>query len=114
MLNQYFKRSEVACSCGCGFDSIDQETLAALTAIREHFDSPLKITSACRCVVHNANCGGVPSSQHTRARAADIVVEGQDPSTVADYAESLGISVGRYNTFTHIDTRSGLAARWNG
>jgi|TARA_R110000787_G_scaffold55304_3_gene127759 uncharacterized protein YcbK (DUF882 family) len=114
MLSKYFQRSEFACKCGCGFDSIDSETLSILENIREHFDSPVTINSACRCVEHNASVGGASKSQHVRARAADIVVKGVDPATVADYAESLDISVGRYSSFTHIDTRSGISARWNG
>ena len=114
MISKYFKRAEFACQCGCGFDSIDMQTLEILENIREHFESPVLISSACRCQAHNAEVGGAEKSQHVRARAADIVVQGVFPSDVASYAEDLGVSVGRYKTFTHIDTRTGLSARWEG
>jgi len=31
---------------------------------------------------------------------------------VADYAKELGLSVGRYDTFTHVDSRSGPPRMW--
>lgn len=112
-VSEHFNRKEFACQCGCGLDSIDSMTLEALEAIRVHFGKPITINSANRCVEHNAAVGGASKSQHLRSRACDIVVKDVEHDTVADYAESLGISVGRYNSFTHIDTRSGLAARWD-
>lgn len=114
MISSYFERKEFACKCGCGFDSIDVETLATLDDIRNHFDKPITINSACRCVEHNASVGGAAKSQHVRGRASDIVVKDIDPATVAAYAETLDVSVGRYSSFTHIDTRSGIPARWKG
>ena len=112
-ISEHFNREEFACQCGCGLDSIDYSTLEALEAIRVHFGKPITINSANRCVEHNAAVGGASKSQHLRSRACDIVVKDVEPKAVADYAESLGISVGRYNSFTHVDTRSGIAARWN-
>ena len=112
-VSEHFSRKEFACQCGCGLDSIDCMTLEALEAIRVHFDKPITINSANRCVEHNASVGGASKSQHLRSRACDIVVTDVEPNTVADYAESLGRRVGRYNSFTHVDTRSGSAARWD-
>ena len=48
-LNKYFHRSEFACKCGCGFDTVDTELLKVLTRLRVRFNKPVKITSACRC-----------------------------------------------------------------
>lgn len=112
-ISAHFNREEFACQCGCGFDTIDALTLEAVEAIRVYFEAPLTINSANRCVTHNASVGGAKSSQHLYSRACDIVIKGVEPSVVADYAESLGLSVGRYNSFTHLDTRSGGPARWN-
>ncbi len=112
-LSPNFKRSEFACKCGCGFDTVDSELIEALEEIRTYFGSPITITSGCRCQEHNHKVGGNPNSQHKRGRAADFVVKGVSPSDVADYAEIIGVSgVGRYEGWVHIDTKTGSVRRW--
>ena len=84
-----------------------------LEAIRVHFDKPVVITSGCRCPAHNEAEGGAPNSQHKLGRAADIVVADTEPDDVATFVErtfNRG-GVGRYSTFTHIDSR-GVKAGW--
>ena len=95
---------------------MDFQTVEWLTEIREHFDAPVKVLSGCRCVTHNAAVGSSSSvSQHLLGRACDIQVKGVDPDEVADFAEDIGVSgVGRYATFTHVDSRNGRLARWEG
>ena len=105
-LSDNFSRTEFACKCGCGFDTVDSLTLEALESIRKHFNKPVTVTSGCRCLAHNKAVGG------SEGRAADIQVKGVEPSAVADYATSLGFSVGRYDSFTHVDSRSGPLAYW--
>ena len=112
-ISEHFKRSEFACSCGCGFDTVDVVLLEALEAIRGHFKQPVRVTSACRCDSHNASVGGAKGSQHKKGRAADIQVSSVSPDDVASFAEDLGMSVGRYETFTHVDSRSGAPSRWS-
>ena len=115
-LSEHFNRAEFACACGCGFDTVDAATLAVVEAVRRHFRAPVVVTSGCRCPEHNRRIGGADHSQHKYARAADIVVNGVGPSRVADYVESLMPSaggVGRYNGFTHVDTRTNGPARWD-
>lgn len=112
-LSAHFSRSEFECSCGCGGDTVDTTTLEALEAIRQHFDAPIKITSAYRCLMYNKEVGSTDASQHPLGRAVDIKVKGVDPHDVYDYADRLGLGgVGRYSTFTHIDTRTNGPARW--
>jgi uncharacterized protein YcbK (DUF882 family) len=111
-LHKYFSREEFACQCGCGYDTVDVVLLEALVAVREHFGSPVRVTSGCRCGAHNKAVGGAEKSQHKKGRAADIQVSGVSPMKVADYAESLGMSVGRYDSFTHIDSRTYPRALW--
>lgn len=114
-LSDNFHRSEFACECGCGFDTADVELVEILQLIRDQL-GPVEILSGCRCKSHNADVGGSKNSQHMYGRAADIHVPRCSPSEVADLAESLlGNSggLGRYDTFTHIDTRTGHA-RWEG
>ena len=111
-LSANFNRSEFACKDDCGFDTVDSILLEGLETIRAHFSKPITVTSGCRCFNHNRNVGGSRGSKHMKGRASDIMVEETLPSEVADYAESLGLSVGRYETFTHVDSRSGPPARW--
>ena len=117
-LSTHFSRAEFRCRCGrCGFDTVDAELLTVLEAVREHFGAAVRITSACRCADHNARVGGSPRSQHVRGRAADIQVEGVAPAEVYAYVDRTWAGrygVGLYKVFTHIDTRTGTAARWNG
>ena len=44
--------------------------------------------------------------------ATDIAVKGMSPDEVADCAEKLFDGLGRYDTFTHVDSR-GKKARWD-
>ena len=112
MLN--FTRAEFACKCGCGFDTVDHYLAEVLDIVREHFGVPITITSGARCIAHNKAVGGVSTSQHTRGRAADIQVQGVDPADVASYVKESfpSVSVGTYEIFTHIDTRSTGPSYW--
>ena len=114
--SEHFSKSEFACHCGCGFDSVSPELVSVLEDVRTHFDAPVKINSGCRCEKHNAKVGGVPNSQHVQGIAADIVVTGINNNRVADYLEGKypdRCGIGRYSSFTHIDVRQ-AKARWRG
>lgn len=115
-LSTHFSRREFACRCGCGFDTIDAQTLGVLEQLRNHFGQPVTVTSGCRCHAYNARVGGAKHSQHRLGRAADIQVRHVQPDEVADWVEANlpQASVGRYATFTHIDTRTDGPARWQG
>jgi len=115
-LSTHFQRAEFACKCGCGFDTVDIQTLEILEAVRQHFGKPVTITSGCRCPNHNRRVGGASNSQHVFGRAADIQVRGVHPHQVHAWldANHPGVSLGRYSTFTHIDTRSNGPGRWGG
>ena len=111
-LSVHFSRHEFSCKCGCGFDTVDAELIMDLELIRVHFDRPVTINSGCRCRTHNHAVNGFDNSLHLVGRAADIVVDGTPPGIVQEYAEQIGVSgLGRYNTFTHVDSRTGRA-RW--
>jgi uncharacterized protein YcbK (DUF882 family) len=117
-LSYHYSRSEVACHCGCGLDSIDAATLEVMEAVREHFERPVTVNSAFRCASHNAAVGGASNSQHLYGRAADLAVDGIDPSEVADFVESGPLKdkggIGRYATFCHVDSRTNGPSRWEG
>lgn len=116
MISKYFKRREFACKCGCGQDTVDAELLKILEDVREHFGRPVIINSANRCPTHNKRVGGASKSVHLTGKAADIRVKDVAPDIVhayltSKYAGKYGI--GKYNTFTHVDSRS-TPARWVG
>lgn len=98
----------------CNTVLIDTDLVDIVQGIRDHFGQPVTITSGYRCPVHNRNVGGETASRHSdpRAHAADIVVKGVAPRTVAQYAESVGIKgIGLYETaadgyFVHVDART--------
>ena len=113
-LSTNFTSNEFDChgSGCCSSTLINPELVKYLQKIREHFNAPITITSAYRCITHNSRVGGATSSRHTKGDAADIVVKGIAPREVAKYAESIGIKgIGLYETsadgfFVHIDTRT--------
>lgn len=121
-LSDDFSRSEFACKCGCGFDTVDYILVEYLQSIRDYFGARVTITSGCRCVDYNegVQIENVPryipyssTSTHIYGRAADIVVEGVSPDDVSEYADSIGCGgVGSYKTFTHVDSRTKNGARW--
>lgn len=116
---KYFERNEFKCKCGkCGGFPVepDEKLVKLLVQIREHFDSPITITSGVRCKTHNTNVGGASSSQHLKGTAADIKVKGKTPKEVAAYCETLlpkSGGIGIYSTWVHVDTRSNKS-RWTG
>ena len=113
----HFKVREFACNDGSDPVFISQALADILENIRVHFGKPVHINSGYRTVSYNKTVDGSSStSQHCNGLAADIRVEGVSPDRVADYAEQLlggHGGVGRYKTFTHIDTRANKS-RWKG
>lgn len=113
-LNKYFKRSEFACKCGCGFRSVDVELLNVLTEVREHFKEPVMINSGCRCEKHNKDIGGSSRSKHIFGCAADVRMypRGNGSRIAKDiyvyldrkYPDTYGL--GLHKTFLHIDIRT--------
>jgi uncharacterized protein YcbK (DUF882 family) len=115
-LNEWFKREEFRCQCGCGFDTVDVDLLEVLTNVREHFKAPVHITSGCRCTTHNFNAGGSKHSQHTIGKASDFQVRGVSPKEVYEYIDSEyphTLGLGLYSSWVHVDSRENKA-RWRG
>jgi uncharacterized protein YcbK (DUF882 family) len=112
-ISEFFYRHEVACKCGCGADSMDVETLQLADEVRRFNNSPITPTSGHRCLNHNRAIGSEDTSQHVKARALDLPVA--DPRAVYQYlcwkyTERYGF--GLYESFVHVDSRSGPPARW--
>ena len=115
-----FSRSEFACKCGCGFDTVDFALVTILQKGRDHLGRPIKINSGARCwkyhveLYEREGLGQPPeNSQHLIGRAADVVVAGIDPGLVAEVLAQYGATgLKVYKHFTHADTRSG--PKWGG
>lgn len=115
-ISPHFKRSEFACQCGCGFDTVDAETLRILEVVRQHYIAPVTITSGCRCDEHNAKIGGAKNSKHVEGRAVDFKVAGHSAAEVYDFIDNLlpdRVGLGLYSSWVHLDTRTDGPARWS-
>ena len=119
-LSENFDSSEFKCHC-CGElpkNGINHALIELLQAIRDKLGSSITIVSGYRCEQHNHEVGGAKHSQHVLGNAADIKVAGMNPHKVHEYIAShfnqRAKGLGKYNTFTHIDVRSGENARWAG
>ena len=113
-LSEHFTAYEFYCGCGCVSVEMSPELIVVLEDVRTHFDKPVTVNSGYRCEAYNQLVGGAKKSQHVKGTAADIVVLGVSPQEVIKYLletypDQHGI--GRYKTFTHVDTR-GWRARW--
>lgn len=138
-LSRNITREEVACKCGCGFDVADSKTVDIVQDAADHvleFTGAerviVHINSWCRCREHNetvqleANLDYIPyssNSTHMLGNACDfwieIVKEGErsiiDPHLVYEYLNRKYtgyFGFGKYNSFTHADSRSSGPKRW--
>lgn len=115
-VSEHFHAKEFACHC-CGTLLLDERLVESLEALRGIAGLPIRVNSGYRCERHNATIGGSPNSQHKLGHAADIVIAGKRPASVALMAAQIpGFAaggIGRYNTFTHVDVRTTGKARWH-
>ena len=102
--------------------------VAALEKIRAAFNAPVHVLSGYRSPQYNAamyqQMGQVPTdSQHSQGRAADIRIDGVDPSVaharILEMYQKGEIDIGglgKYASFTHVDVRVGWdhLAQWEG
>jgi len=111
-LSKSFHLREWECSCSdCKETLVSLDHVKKLQKLRDDLGSPITITSAYRCEKHNKAIGGSTHSQHKLGTATDIQVKGMEPTAVQDACEHFD-GLGRYDTFTHIDSR-GSKARWD-
>ena len=114
-LTRNFSRAEMRCPC-CDLATIDWETLNALQELRNYYNQVITITSAARCKSHNQAVGGAKDSMHLQCRAVDFTIAGVRPQEVQAYLSIKypgKFGIGRYSTFTHMDSRE-TPARWEG
>lgn len=109
-----FLSTEFDCNCKypeCKITYIDTDHVANLEKLRVALNSPIIIISGFRCVMHNRDVKGKKGSVHLIGKATDIKIPGHSPDSVAMKCEWFD-GLGRYDTFTHLDSR-GCKARWD-
>jgi hypothetical protein len=124
--SKYFSAKEFMCKCGCGFGSretdIADDLVHALHCLRMKLGVPFKITSAGRCVAHNAKVGGGARSTHLpgvkglctpdyegKSRAVDVDTAMWSITLRAEaiqMALAMGLRVGIATTFLHFDVEN--------
>lgn len=132
----HFSREELACECGCGFDTMDYELILMLEDGRSYFSDiygkvKVVITSGNRCVAHNEEVqrkyvkNYIPfssKSQHIFGKAVDhkyyYLKNGDwvqiDSDEIYDYYDKKypsSTGAGKYKNRTHLDSRK-QKARW--
>ena len=90
-------------------------TLWVLDQFRHQYGKPVRLTSIFRSEKYNSSVGGARWSQHKVNGACDIQVTGMTPTQVFNRLKkmrdggSFRGGLGKYDTFTHIDTRGNNA-----
>jgi uncharacterized protein YcbK (DUF882 family) len=113
-LTKNFWLHEFECKCkdpNCKVTIIDMDHVNKLQSKRDELQQPMTITCGYRCKKHNEEVGGATKSLHRTGQATDIAVLNKSPDEVAVQCEDFD-GLGRYDTFTHIDSR-GKKARWD-
>lgn len=86
---RYFARSEFACRCGCGLDTVDHRLVEICEKVREKL-GVFNITSGLRCPAHNARQpGAAANSRHLYGRAVDFSIRGRAAGEVLDYVKTI-------------------------
>ena len=126
-LSEHFSRHEFRCHCSdrsaqlCHASGpISMELVRALEHLRQAIahetleERPITVHSGFRCIPWNAECGGVPDSQHVLGLAADISVQGLSAHELMAIAQAENKFGGRgeYGTFIHLDMGPG-GRFWN-
>ena len=105
-LSDNFSRYEFECSCGCGFDDVDDYHVEQLQEISNITGIRMVINSGCRCTEHNEDVGGSFDSDHLSGEGSDIAVSSsRDRFRLVEAAIKVGISrIGIAKTFVHFGT----------
>jgi len=122
-ITKNFRLEEFACTDGTPVPeeliSNVKELAIDLQIIRDYFKKPIIINSSYRHESHNSNIGGSKTSMHLLAKAVDFKIEGVSNNVIQEKVLELmnnhtikNGGLGRYNTFTHYDTRD-YPARWD-
>ena len=116
-LTKHFTVEEIACIC-CGLVKTAPGFMSHLEILRVSSGLPMTPTSGCRCPEHNKDEGGRYGSFHLTDNpkydvegscAVDInwsTWKDEDKIHLIQTAKSLGWSIGKANSFCHLDLRT--------
>lgn len=110
---EQFIRSQTAARLGINNTPADEHIVNmallcyhVLQPLRESLEMPVWISSGYRCPALNKAIGGSKNSQHMLGQAADIVVSGVKPFTIAEAIHNLGLPVDQviveFGRWTHV------------
>ena len=89
----HFRKEEFACKCGQFCDGYpaepDKILVEAAEKVRNHFASPVLISSGLRCQTHNKNVGGAAKSRHLSGKAMDFRVQSRNAQEVLSFVKTL-------------------------
>ena len=86
----YFTEDEFKCECGCGFNICKNGIKKIADEIREHFCTPVIVTSGTRCKTYNDSLSGsIVQSCHRTGNAIDIIARGVSGSELLAYCKQI-------------------------
>ena len=102
----YFDESEFRMGGLIVFDKMDTAFLVKLDTLRGRCGFPFILNSTYRSPEYNTSIGGAPNSKHMEGIAADIQCIGsKERAILVKNALDLGLTVGVYKNFVHVDNR---------
>lgn len=111
MSYQFFELEEFTCKCGCGLNTMSEDTLSRLDRARLIASIPFVINRGCSCTSHNAFVGGSDTSSHigdkgVEACAVDIkCTTSRERAIIIKALVEVGFTrIGIAKTFIHADT----------
>lgn len=123
-LSKNFKVKEFKQQDGkCDTVLVDEDLVAVLQEVRDHFGAAVHINSAYRSPGYNVIVGGSSKSQHCIGTATDLWIQGVEPLQIVLYFSSMDYfknrgGLGLYSRasssqagFVHVDTRA-TKSRW--
>jgi hypothetical protein len=97
---------DLACRCGCGYNSASPRLIELLNKLSGNIRERLIINSGCRCPEHNFKEKGAPKSFHLTGEAVDVKSQKMDALTLAIAGFNAGFTgIIVYKTFVHLDVR---------
>ena len=101
-----FQDDEFECCEQVVYCKMDYLFLVLLDALRDAVGEPLVLNSSWRSVMHNDEVDGAKDSQHLYGNAVDIHCDnGALRLKIIREAIALGLSVGVYKNWIHVDNR---------
>ena len=124
-LSPNLSRHEMACNCGCGFDTVDYELVIVIQMVCDYFGQggkvSLIVSGPNRCPEYNATIqGATAGSKHQFGTAMDFKIFVDrvqiSPKLVYDFIDKKfpnKYGLGLYSNRVHFDVRTGLKGRWD-